>query len=264
MRKELGEVTGDEKMGSGGQCEKDEPSKTSSVKSCDKLIDKKSASSEQKSHKAKAPEQVYLGKKIDFQAKKDGMASKENCPKKLKNCVIAAAKYCSAKDFPVKECPSKDFLAKQCPKESKTDLSDVKASASMDDGVNKNKISPAGKQDNLNEIKICASNLKDSKDQEEDIVDVKESCRKELPETTNSLTSTNQKKLSQKMNTSAPRLRICATCHQCEPIAGLYKKCARCKAEGRVDAKYYCGKKCQEIDWHARHKQEHIKQSVAV
>jgi len=74
--------------------------------------------------------------------------------------------------------------------------------------------------------------------------------------------SPDSKKCAEK-NNSVVRLKICATCHQHEPVERLYRQCSRCKAEGTMDGKYYCGKKCQELDWHTRHKQEHLKDSVA-
>ncbi|XP_061187815.1 uncharacterized protein LOC133195863 [Saccostrea echinata] len=52
-------------------------------------------------------------------------------------------------------------------------------------------------------------------------------------------------------------LKCCSFCNTEEPAPKTYKKCLKCKQEGIISARYYCGKKCQTSDWKLRHKGEH-------
>ncbi|KAK7485118.1 hypothetical protein BaRGS_00023658, partial [Batillaria attramentaria] len=52
-------------------------------------------------------------------------------------------------------------------------------------------------------------------------------------------------------------LSVCANCKSREPVPKTYKKCQRCKDEAVIEARYYCGRKCQGEDWLARHREEH-------
>ncbi|XP_062574312.1 uncharacterized protein LOC134236151 [Saccostrea cucullata] len=52
-------------------------------------------------------------------------------------------------------------------------------------------------------------------------------------------------------------LKCCSFCNTEEPAPKTYKKCLKCKQEGIISARYYCGKNCQTSDWKIRHKGEH-------
>nr|KAG5698163.1 hypothetical protein BaRGS_030526 [Batillaria attramentaria] len=42
-------------------------------------------------------------------------------------------------------------------------------------------------------------------------------------------------------------LSVCANCKSREPVPKTYKKCQRCKDEAVIEARYYCGRKCQGL-----------------
>ncbi|KAL5013640.1 hypothetical protein ScPMuIL_007910 [Solemya velum] len=63
--------------------------------------------------------------------------------------------------------------------------------------------------------------------------------------------------LSTKNKKRTPNLRSCANCGEQEPAPKTFKKCQKCKAESVANARYYCGRECQVVDWTEKHKSEH-------